>query len=179
MASKLCLRDSWILGIDNLDADHREIVRLFNRLVDGEQGGPMSQGRPGDHSDGLLDRLEALIDHLRRHFAVEEALLDEMGYPDAPAHKREHALQMAELVDLHRQLTITKFPRVDDQSLDALKDWFFAHVVDEDRYFARYYRQHAGRSSERSRADAVHRNRPVVHHGASAPQRPACHGRMG
>jgi hemerythrin-like metal-binding protein len=129
MTELLTWRDSWLLDIELLDADHREMVRLINRL-----------GDLGDSST-LARRVNQLIEHLRRHFHVEQVFLREIDYPDLDRHAREHALQLAELVDLARRLARSDKRVLDATDLGALKDWFFTHVVAGDRRFADYYRQ--------------------------------------
>ncbi len=151
MSSPLTWRDEWLLGIGRLDADHREMVRLFNRLIEvGRDPG----GRGSDPHEagwnGLLDRLQDLIDHLRRHFVTEEAFLRGIGYPECSTHANEHALHIAELVDLHRRLSVTKAPRIDEEGLEALKEWLFDHI-DEDRGFARYYWRSVAQTDRKDR----------------------------
>lgn len=155
MVSSLAWRDDWLLGIGHLDSDHREMVRLFNRLVEAAT----RQGRPPDASvqrDACspLDCLGSLIEHLRDHFAVEEAFLQSIGYPGVPEHKSEHALCLAELSDLQRRAKLTPMPmpRIDEQSLISMKEWLFDHI-DEDRGFALYYFQQAVGASTGGRND--------------------------
>jgi hemerythrin len=124
----LTWRDSYKLDIAPLDADHQEMVRLINRLADA--GDPMPLPR----------RLDDLIAHLRRHFKVEQAFLQQIDYPAADRHTREHAIQMAEFVDLSRHLVHSTARVLDQSELAAIKHWFFNHVVAEDKRFAAYYR---------------------------------------
>jgi hemerythrin-like metal-binding protein len=69
------------LGVPVLDEQHEELFRRFGRL-----------------EDAILarDRTEAprllayLIAYAREHFAAEEALMREVGYPDLERHAAEH-----------------------------------------------------------------------------------------
>jgi hemerythrin len=133
MSEHLTWRPSWDLGIEVIDADHREMVRLINRLSD-----------PGDCAS-LGDRLRDLIAHLRRHFHAEETFLESIRYPQAAEHAREHHVQLAELVALGRMLAGSSAMVLDRAELNALKDWFFNHVIAEDRRFADFYRRIGGR----------------------------------
>jgi hemerythrin-like metal-binding protein len=129
MTEPLIWRDAWLLDIELLDADHREMVRLMNRLSDPDDPQPLSR------------RITELIEHLRRHFHIEQVFLRAIDYPELDEHSREHALQLAELVDLSRRLARTDKPVLDDTEIGALKDWFFPHVIAGDRRFAAYYRE--------------------------------------
>lgn len=141
MVPSLTWRDDWLLGIDHVDSDHREMVRLFNRLLEaaGRQDRPPDTPAEGD-APSILECLGALIEHLRGHFAVEEAFLRSIGYPGISEHKCEHALHLAELSDLRRRAELAPVPRIDQESLTSMKEWLFDHI-DEDRGFALYYFQ--------------------------------------
>jgi hemerythrin-like metal-binding protein len=132
MSEHLVWRPSWDLGIEVIDADHREMVRLINRLSD-----------PADPA-GLSDRLLDLITHLRRHFHDEEVFLESIRYPQAAEHAREHHVQLAELVALRRMLEGSSAILLDPAEVRGIKDWFFNHVIAEDRRFAVYYRRIGG-----------------------------------
>jgi len=129
MTELLTWRDAWLLDIELLDAGHRKMVRLINRLADAA------------HPEPLPQRLADLIEHLRRHFHVEQVFLRAIDYPDIEQHSREHALQLAELVDLSRRLARGDERTLGAADMGALKDWFLTHVIAGDRRFAAYYRE--------------------------------------
>jgi hemerythrin len=133
MSEQLIWRPSWELGIESIDADHREMVRLINRLSD-----------PADPAS-LSNRLLDLISHLRRHFRDEEVFLESIRYPQAMEHAREHHVQLAELVVLRRIVGDSNASALDPAELRGIKDWFFNHVIAEDRRFAAFYRGIGGR----------------------------------
>jgi hemerythrin len=124
----LVWREAYALGVELLDAQHREMVRLINLVLDSEAG------------DEGGARLDALIAHLRRHFETEEVFLRAIDYPLTEEHSREHSMQLAEFVDLRRSIARG------DESVGAeiraeVRQWFFNHVVAEDRRFGAYYRR--------------------------------------
>jgi hemerythrin len=124
----LVWREAYALGVELLDAQHREMVRLINLVLDSEAG------------DEAGARLDAMIAHLRRHFETEEVFLRAIDYPLTEEHSREHSLQLAEFVDLRRSIARG------DESVGAeiraeVRQWFFNHVVAEDRRFGAYYRR--------------------------------------
>jgi hemerythrin len=145
MSEFLIWRDAWLLGIEALDADHKEMVRLLNALV---PAGPVA----GDHSIGAAQaeaadltretvrgRLEALISLLRHHFDREESFLRAIDYPGYTGHQREHIMQMAEFTDLRRCLNDSETGCMDEETVQSIKNWFFNHVIAEDRLFADYF----------------------------------------
>lgn len=166
MTSLLVWRDKWVLGIEDLDADHREILTFVNGLIEVGAGhaSPL-RGSAAPAPDGPIERLQGLIDRLRRHFRVEEAFLKSIAYPGFAAHKCEHSLHLAELVDLQRRLAAARVREIDEGSLIFVKDWFLNHLSD-DRQFVRYYFQRfGGAMAETGRSDRV-----LGHHGPSCGQ---------
>lgn len=142
MTDFLMWRDSWLLGIEEIDADHQEMVRLTNRLVElrvpvGESAAQAPVGEPS--LEALKRRLEELIDKVRTHFDREERFLRAIGYPGYAEHRREHLMQMAEFTDLRRCLERDGSQCMDLQTLQSIKDWFFNHVIAEDRVYAEYF----------------------------------------
>jgi hemerythrin len=128
MSEPLIWRDEWALGIELLDAEHRVMVRLLNRLLTDDDSAP------------LTERLDALIAHLRRHFHTEEIFLRSIGFAGSVEHSRDHALQMAEFITLRRSVTRSGERQLSVVDRQAIRHWFFDHVIAGDRLFAIYYR---------------------------------------
>lgn len=140
MGSLLAWRDSWLLGIEELDEDHFELVQDVNRLS--ETGQRLRQAHE-EGRDRFLIRLQSVIAHLRQHFALEETFLRSIGYPGMSEHKREHALFLAELAYLHRRLANVWTDLANEEVREVLRDWFLNHIA-EDRRFASYYFEQIG-----------------------------------
>ncbi len=127
MSQKLIWQDNWLLGIDDLDAEHQEMVRSINRLVD------------EDDSISVLQRAEDLMNLLRRHFSREEAFLRNIEYPDYHAHKNEHHMELIEMMELLRKTEFGTSIALDSELFLNLKYWFLNHAVLEDKRFAEFY----------------------------------------
>lgn len=135
---QLAWRDTWLLGIDALDADHREMVRLMNLVF------ACAEGAGECEPIALAERLDAFMTHLRAHFAREEEFLRSIDYPGIYEHAREHALELAELVDLERSLRASRVCAVEAEHVEAIKRWFFNHVIAQDHKFADFYFEKLG-----------------------------------
>jgi len=142
MTTLLIWRDEWSLGIDDLDRDHRELVRLLNRLVCLDD--PGSGGTAESAGSLAAECLEQVIAHLRLHFGREEAFLQSINYPGFLEHKTEHSLEMAELMELKRLLKVRGARRIDEGTAASLKRWFFNHVIAEDQRYADFYFEQLG-----------------------------------
>jgi len=72
-------KDSYSVGVASLDARHKELIKIINRLNEIE-------ARGGDLA-GVLNRLDWYVRH---HFAFEESLMRGAGYAGLKAHIAEH-----------------------------------------------------------------------------------------
>jgi diguanylate cyclase (GGDEF)-like protein/hemerythrin-like metal-binding protein len=82
-ALRLAWQEAYECGDETIDAEHRELFELANRLIDASV-----EGGKGDA--GLLAALDALLAHAGRHFADEEAILERLRYSDLELHRRAH-----------------------------------------------------------------------------------------
>lgn len=149
MTDMLIWRDAWLLGIKELDDEHKEMARLLNQLVCSGKTADKRVVSIGcaqvgkiDPSITLLHRVNALISHLRNHFKKEEAFLQLIDYPRYLDHKHGHMMEMAEFIQLRRELKESGAHSLDHATLLDIKGWFFNHVISEDKRFASYYFEH-------------------------------------
>lgn len=66
-----------------IDGEHRELLQAVNKLMDACSKG---QGRAG-----IEPTLRFLLDYVDKHFAHEETLQTQSGYPNIAGHKQFHA----------------------------------------------------------------------------------------
>ena len=65
-----------------LDAEHKQVIENINELY-------VSMNGPMD-SAAKKQVLERLVQYTQTHFDHEEKIMQEVGYPDAAAHKALH-----------------------------------------------------------------------------------------
>jgi diguanylate cyclase (GGDEF)-like protein/hemerythrin-like metal-binding protein len=80
---KLVWRDSYACGEPTIDAEHEELFRLANVLISASLHQDEKRGT-------LLAALDALLEHVARHFADEEKILAARGYAKLAQHQRAH-----------------------------------------------------------------------------------------
>jgi hemerythrin-like metal-binding protein len=120
-------KDSFCIGIDTLDAQHRSLLECLNdchRQVTSHKGAPLDPA--------LLARLSAYAAH---HFASEETMMYAFGYREVAAQRREHAAFRARVAELEEARAKGVFLSAEDV-LTFLRDWVLQHVLGEDRKFA-------------------------------------------
>ena len=128
-------RPEYSVGNEAIDEDHRGLFALVREL------------ESADMTDGLLDdilsRLEA---YAAGHFAREEALMSEVGYPGLAEHVTEHRAFVEWLESVrrtYRRAAESPF-QVGDLVNAFLERWLVEHIMEEDM---RYRNHIVGRQS--------------------------------
>jgi len=83
-ALHLVWQEGYECGEPTIDAEHRELFRLANNLID-------RLLRKNEEPLAISAALEELLAHVQRHFADEEVILERLGYDQLPEHRRAHA----------------------------------------------------------------------------------------
>jgi hemerythrin len=83
-ALHLAWQEAFECGDPTIDTEHRELFGLANVLIDAAAHGQAEPAR-------FRSALGALLTHVAKHFADEEAILAEHRYADLEQHKRAHA----------------------------------------------------------------------------------------
>lgn len=116
--------------VEQFDHEHRRLIAMVNSLADSTEH--------GWSKDVIQKTLEGLADCTRTHFAREEKLFDRYAYPDAAAHKAEHAefvAKVARFQDKFRKGSITLGAEV----LGFLSDWLLKHIQGSDREYRWFF----------------------------------------
>jgi hemerythrin len=123
-------KPDFLIGIDAIDSEHREI---FERLLALERG---MLARDPWH---VMQFLLADVAHaLKFHFAVEEALLEMIGFPGRDAHRQQHMTLTLELSELEKKIKKSNSPA---DLVHFFEEWFIKHVLVEDRQFIDFARK--------------------------------------
>lgn len=122
------------LGVPEIDADHRALVDMLNRVIAAE-----------DREEAMVV-LEELEHYTHYHFAREEALMAECGFEFAREHEREHRTlylevrnQIDDLLSGERSLReIAQF----------MQRWLLRHIAGADRLLGAAIRKHRVAAAE-------------------------------
>lgn len=134
MKAFLTWRTDWLVGFEALDRQHLSLAGLLNQIFD-----TLATDTAGANPR-LQHLLSTLAEQTRRHFLDEEACMREHGYPQLPEHHREHAMLLAELQELMREIEEGR-RRFTLETLTALKHWQIDHVLNSDKVFADFVRR--------------------------------------
>jgi hemerythrin len=141
-------REQWCVGIEILDRDHRALTRMIDYMAQrfGAWHGPKTDDAPAPErmsapASALQFWLTALHERARNAFAREDALMRAAHYPNTAEHTREHALLLAEYTQMSRDIAGRGQERLELADLEAMKQWFMAHMLDMDRHLGGYLRE--------------------------------------
>ncbi len=122
------------LGVEHLDAQHQEFFRRLQRFLDackGNQGGA-----------ALAEMLGYLRRYAEEHFAAEELLMREQGFPYLATHQEQHAEFIAKLDRLTAAFE-QRGTRADTiaEAMDFASTWLIRHIKSSDLVIARWLRR--------------------------------------
>ncbi|UCH72710.1 MAG: hemerythrin family protein [Rhodospirillales bacterium] len=117
--------DEFLIGIPELDHEHRALVRDINRL----------HRALGAHPDRtrIADTLGEILARMQAHFALEESVMKEHAYPHYGPHKAEHEVLLDTVTGY-----IVRFNQEPGTDVVAglgakLGEWIVHHILTSDK----------------------------------------------
>lgn len=118
------------VGESLLDADHKSLVLLINRLHDSLEA--------GEDPAALGDVFDSLISYINFHFHREEMVMKACGYPEAKAHREEHAGFTKYVYEMRERYSQEADVAIIRELLDYLKTWLNHHILVQDMAYKPY-----------------------------------------
>ena len=112
-------------GYDKVDNQHKQLVKAVNNLMDASESGK------GDKA--VMETLEFLTGYAIKHFADEEKLQTQYGYPDYLNHKRIHD-EFKGVVGELTQRVVNEGPTAEiiDEVSSTIGAWLLNHIKGDD-----------------------------------------------
>ena len=121
--------DSYAIGIEHVDHQHKTLVELIARLQE--------RISAGNDAAEIANALKFLVEYTQAHFRDEEDVMLGMDFDEYEHHKALHQQLVAEIVtilnDLKRGRRIDLFALI-----DFLTDWLVNHIQKEDMKIGRF-----------------------------------------
>jgi hemerythrin len=115
--------------VDEIDNQHKKLIDLINQMFDAMKAG---KGK-----EVMGDVLSELVEYTKYHFATEEGLLRQAGYPEL----KEHHMIHEELTRRTNNLK-TEFDKGNDPvTMDVmlfLSNWLNVHILEVDKRYVEY-----------------------------------------
>jgi hemerythrin-like metal-binding protein len=121
-------KDAYNVGLGQVDAQHKQLVKLINDLH-----GAMQTGKAKEAIGSILDEL---IRYTERHFADEEAMLRARGYTKLAAHHAIHLDLTRQVMDLRDKFKTSKLT-ISLEVMQFLKTWLSSHILTHDLAYAK------------------------------------------
>lgn len=124
--------DSYNVGVEEIDSQHKELVRLLNSLHVSIR----------EHHGSATSReiLNQLVDYTRTHFMVEESLMRVACYPEFNAHHKQHETLIQQIRELQDKLD-SGIASISFELLHFLKRWLMQHINGDDKQFGAFFLQ--------------------------------------
>ncbi len=122
--------ESMSVGESRLDADHKALIRLINRLHDSLEAGA--------ESAVLGEVFDRLINYTRFHFTREGKVMQACRFPHAEAHEEEHAGFTRHIKEVRDRYARNADPALIRGLLDYLKVWLSHHILIQDMAYKPY-----------------------------------------
>jgi hemerythrin-like metal-binding protein len=126
---RIVLGEAYLLGIGELDEQHRKMTELVNLLIDA-----VRTDAEDDRTSRLLDEL---IDCTTSHFNTERELMERFDYGDRATHNASHDYLLVEIADFGEQLA----QQGKLFMVKLVRDWLLQHIAREDRPLGRFLRE--------------------------------------
>jgi hemerythrin len=122
------------VGNGQMDADHRELFGLLERLrlaVQENQPEPLR-----------VDILGELVKFSEKHFRLEELLMARAQFPDQALHRAEHEKLLAQIRELYAKVSKGDLP-LSLSVFQFLYGWLARHIEVKDKVLASTLPPHA------------------------------------
>lgn len=113
-------------GIDDIDNQHRKLVRILNTLWDSHNAGA--------DRDAIGSIIDELVFYTKIHFNNEEKYMEDIDYSGLKDHRlihRELTSQVIKIQEDYKKGTAN----LDDRLIDFLKSWLSNHILIEDKKY--------------------------------------------
>lgn len=111
--------------IQVIDSQHLRIVEYINALDD------IKESHDRDEVGRVLNEL---VDYTLSHFAFEESLMEDAGYPFINGHKMVHELFVKRVGDFQQRFKMGE--DIAEELLTVLRSWLINHIKSDDSDYA-------------------------------------------
>ena len=122
-------KEDYSVGVGAMDTQHKQLFALINQLYEAMQ--------KSTTDEAMKTVLPGLLNYTKMHFAAEEKLIQQAGYPELEAHQayhRQFTAKVAETVEKYK--TTGLVPTV--SLVTFLKDWLSNHILGKDKLYGAY-----------------------------------------
>jgi hemerythrin len=120
-------KDTYAIGIDLLDTQHRRIFDIGNRAY-----ALLKNDFSENKHQEVVEIFESLIDYIQDHFKSEEDYMLRMNYPKYFVQKLEHDNFLNTLNKIDFSLIRENQGQYLQDQLNLALNWFLDHIIEKD-----------------------------------------------
>lgn len=121
------------VNVRELDEQHRKLVGMLKTLHEAMRH---KQGK-----EALKKIFFGLVNYTASHFAAEERLMQQTGYPEYEEHRQIHEKMTAKVLALQQEFQQGKVGITLDV-MKFLENWVEKHIMGTDKKYGPYLNQH-------------------------------------
>jgi hemerythrin len=122
-------KPEYSVSVSTLDLQHKKLFSLTNSLHQA-----MREGR---ERQVLADLLNELVSYTRTHFAAEEELLANCGYPTLNQHRSEHDSLLKQVATFQKAFAAGD-AHLSIELMPFLQTWITSHILHLDTQYGDY-----------------------------------------
>jgi len=126
-------KDSFSVGIDVIDDDHKVLIGLINDTLTASQAGNLND------INSVFRKLEGYTSF---HFNREEGMMLKCGYENLEEHKVYHEKLIEDLDECRISAMMSVNLTEDSEICMFLKNWLFQHILKEDMQYVTSMQEH-------------------------------------
>ncbi|WP_448191343.1 bacteriohemerythrin [Azospirillum sp. sgz301742] len=115
------------VGRDQLDRDHKGIIKALNEL---------SALKGSDDGDKVQPVLNRLLKYTVSHFGREESYMRDIGYSKIAEHEQKHDLFIQKVQFFVTEYREGRRSMLAGEMAEFLRIWLFEHIMSEDMAYA-------------------------------------------
>lgn len=124
--------ESFSVGNDLLDSDHKILFNLVNQLQDAIE--------TGQSRDVVGSVVNVLAEYVEHHFRHEEALMARARFPDIAAHQSQHRRLEDEVRDVRDRWLAGDRRAIGEEVLAFIRKWLTEHILVADKSYGPWVR---------------------------------------
>ena len=122
--------DSYSVGFELIDDQHKELVVMTNELFQGCKGNATTA------DVAFLRAVKKAVDYAQSHFSTEEKYMQQVNYPFLKEHKIQHDDFVSEV-----KKAVHNFEEGNAEPIEMarfLKNWLLNHIAQSDKQYGPY-----------------------------------------
>lgn len=119
--------DKFSVGIAEIDEQHKKLFEIIGTVFEGIA--------ERNDRELLKTAFDKILDYTKYHFKTEESYFAKFQYPDAEAHKKQHAKLIEETLALKAEYGEGSLG-VNLELIDFLTNWLQRHILLHDKKYA-------------------------------------------